>query len=190
MLRSTVYVIRLWAVCTLLAAASAAPAAALEGVTLPSSLRVGSADLTLNGTAVREKFLFKIYVGGLYLPKPSNNAEDIIRQDTAKALVMQFLRSVKAERLRQAYSEGFSANDPALATRRQADVHRFLDFLRDVREGDRMSYTYDPIQGSKLSYPDGRTLVVTGKDFADLFLSVYIGPNPPTAAVKRGLLGL
>ena len=48
---------------------------------------------------------------------------------------------------------------------------------------------YQPGKGSRLAFNDTEKLVIAGKEFADLFLLVYIGPQPPTADVKRGLLG-
>ena len=69
-------------------------AAELAGVQMADSYTVGSERLTLNGMAIRDKFFIKVYVGGLYLPKPAKNAEEIIRADTPKALLMQSLASV------------------------------------------------------------------------------------------------
>jgi hypothetical protein len=173
----------------LLLTTGAGHAAELGGVQMTDSYTLGSERLALNGMAVRDKFFIKVYVGGLYLSKPSHNAEDIIRADTPKALLMQFVRDVARDKLVEAYREGFDNNAAAMATRQKANIERFFAFLTDVRQGDRIGFVYEPGKGSRFAFNNNEKLVIEGKEFADLFLLVYIGPHPPTADVKRGLLG-
>lgn len=163
--------------------------AELSGVQMADSYSVAGEHLTLNGMAVRDKFFIKVYVGGLYLPKHMNKADEIIRSDTPKALLMQFVRDVKRDKLVQAYSEAFASNAPDIAARQKTNVERFFAFLTDVKEGDRIGFVYEPGKGSRFSLNGNDKLTIDGKEFADLFLLVYIGPHPPTAEVKRGLLG-
>lgn len=173
----------------LLVATSVGHAAALAGVSMAGSYDVAGEHLTLNGMAVRDKFFIKVYVGALYLPKPMTNADDIIHADTPKALLMQFVRDVKRDKLVQAYREAFASNAPDLAASQKTNVDQFLAFLTDVKEGDRIGFVYEPGKGSRLSLNGSDKLTIAGKAFADLFLLVYIGPHPPTDDVKRGLLG-
>jgi hypothetical protein len=165
-------------------------AATLEGVTLPDSLQAGSAKLALNGMALRAKYMFHVYIGGLYLTQPNHNSDDIIRQAAPRALIMQFVRDIRRDKLIQAYTEGFDANGAVLAVRLKPEIDRLFAFLEDVHAGDRMMYVYEPGKGSSLTLRDHKTITVPGKDFADLFLMVYIGPHPPTDDLKNGLLGL
>jgi hypothetical protein len=174
---------------TLPAATGTLHAAELAGVNMTDSYAVGSERLILNGMAIRDKFFIKVYVGGLYLPKRASNAEEIIRTDTPKALVMQFVRDVKRDKLVQAYNEAFAGNAADMAARQKTNIERFFAFLTDVKEGDRIGFTYEPGKGSRFSLNNSEKLAIEGKEFADLFLLVYIGPHPPTAEVKRGLLG-
>ena len=131
--------------------ASAGHAAELGGVQMTDSYAVGSERLALNGMAIRDKFFIKVYVGGLYLPKKTNNPEEILRADTPKALLMQFVRDVKRDKLVQAYNEAFASNAADLATRQKTNVERFLAFLTDVKEGDRIGFVYEPGKGSRFS---------------------------------------
>lgn len=167
----------------------AAMAATLEGVTLQDHLLAGNTRLVLNGMALRKKYFLGVYVGGLYLPQRNQNADDIIRLDAPRALTMQFVRDVGREKLVAAYTEGFSTNAAGLNARLKTDVDKFLAFLEDVRTGDRISFVYVPGTGSGFRLNEGKTLAIPGKDFADLYLLVYIGPHPPTDVLKKGLLG-
>ena len=112
----------------LLMTTGAGHAAELAGVQMADSYTLGNEHLVLNGMAVRDKFFIKVYVGGLYLQKRTSNAEDIIRADTPKALLMQFVRDVKRDKLVQAYSEAFASNAADMAARQKTNVERFLPF--------------------------------------------------------------
>ncbi len=175
---------------TLAVGATAATAAELAGVRLDDTMNVGNARLKLNGIALRTKYMFKIYVGGLYLGQPSRNAADIVRTDAPKALVMQFMRDIKRDTMVEAYQEAFANNAPELLAKDKADVDRFLAFLPAVKEGERLVFSYAPGIGSTFVLGGSAPLVIPGKEFADLYLLVFIGPNPPTPEVKQGLLGM
>ena len=62
------------AVLLILAILPVAPAQAAElgGVELADTATVGDQTLVLNGLGLRKKAIFKVYVGGLYLPKKSS----------------------------------------------------------------------------------------------------------------------
>ena len=165
-------------------------AATLEGVTLQDSLEVSGQVLRLNGVGLRTKLVFRVYVGGLYLSAPARSEQEILGKDVPRAIVMHFLRHVERDKLVTAYREGFMANAPALADRLRADIGRLLAAVPDVREGDRILFTYAPGIGSVLTLPDGIRVEIPGKDFGDLYSLLYLGPKPPTDRLKRGLLGL
>ncbi len=167
-----------------------AAAADLAGVHLSNTMTVGNARLRLNGIGLRTKYYFKIYVGGLYLGQPSTDPAAIVKANAPKALVMQFVRDINRDKLVEAYREAFAKNAPVLATKLRSAVDRFLAFLPDVKNGERMVFIYEPGKGSTFVAGKSKTLVIPGKEFADLYLLVFIGPRPPTAALKNGLLGM
>ncbi len=166
-----------------------ARAAELDGVRLSDTLTVGHTPLELNGIGLRTKYYFKIYVGGLYLARPSTDPAAIITADAPKALVMQFVRDIDRSKLTEAYREAFAANAPALMSQQKASVNRFLAFLPDVKDGERLSFTYQPGKGSTFRVGNSKSLLIPGKAFAELYLMVFIGPKPPTAQLKKELLG-
>ena len=173
----------------LLVLAPAAPAANLAGVHLSDTLTVGNVPLRLNGIGLRTKYYFKIYVGGLYLIRPSTNPAAIIDANAPKALVMQFVRDIGRSRLVEAYREAFAKNAPALMAAQKPAVDRFLAFLPNMKDGERLVFTYEPGKGSTFLAGSSRTLTIPGKAFADLYLLVFIGPRPPTSRLKMELLG-
>ena len=55
-------------------------------VTLPNTMQLKGVDLTLNGAGMREKIIFDLYAGGLYLQLKSSDAKRIINADETMAI--------------------------------------------------------------------------------------------------------
>jgi hypothetical protein len=161
----------------------------VSGVTMPEAVRVEGGDLRLNGMGVRrEKVLFKAYVIALYLAEPTTEARIAIRTDEVKRVVITMLRDVGREVFAQAIESGVMRNSgPAMATLRiRLDVLERA--LPDLRRGDVLDLTWVPGAGT-LVRGQGRTLTISGKDFADALFAVWLGPKPVEDALKRALLG-
>jgi hypothetical protein len=75
----------------LLVTASAFSQVTLNDVTLPARIKKDNTELVLNGGGIRKKFVFKVYVAGLYLTAKSKNAADICVQIRLPAYVWLLL---------------------------------------------------------------------------------------------------
>jgi len=173
----------------ILATSAPAGAADVAGVRLPDTMDVGGRPLSLNGAAVLKKMVFKVYVVALYLPAPARDAEAAVTPDEPKGFVMHFLRPVTKKQLVDALVRGFASNGGEHAKRAEADIARLLQVVKDMEAGDRLTFTYEPGKGATVSMTDGTTASFAGKDFADAFLLLYVGPSPPREELKRKLLG-
>src|SRR5690606_11400456 len=72
-----------------LAPASPARAATLEGVTFPDRASVGGSELVLNGMGVRVAYVFvHVYVAGLYLPQKTHDGAAAVAADEPKRIVL------------------------------------------------------------------------------------------------------
>lgn len=180
---------RLGVLFALLSLTCAVQAAELAGVKMADTMEVGGQSLKLNGIALGKRFIFKVYVVGLYLPAPAKADTAVVNPDVPKGFVMQFLRSVKKEKLVDAFQEGFGKNGGEKARKAQAQIDRFLMLVTDVKKGDRLTFTYEPGKGSTITRMDGTIENFEGKDFGDAFLLLYVGPKPPREDLKKRLLG-
>lgn len=168
------------------------PAAAgqLAGVTLPDSVEVAGKTLLLNGMGLREKFTFDVYVGALYLEKKSENGEEIAASDTVKRMDMTFVRSVGKDKIVEGWNEGFKKNTPAKDVEAlQGKIGAFNAAMADMSKGDVISITYVPGKGTTVKVQGKESSPIGGADFARAVFSIWLGANPPTAALKDGLLG-
>ena len=164
-------------------------AAELAGVSMPDTVQVGGTTLVLNGVGLRTKFMVKVYVPGLYLAQKSSDADAIMKAEAPKRIVMQFVRSVSKNQIGDAFSESFHDNTPDAEKTMRADIDRLLGALEPVKEGDQMVFTYVPGSGTTLAINGREKLTIPGPSFGQVMFSVWLGPKPPTAALRKGLLG-
>lgn len=172
-----------------LAMARPLPAARIGGHTVPETLVVGGQELKLNGTALLKKLIFPVYVVALYLPSPAREAGAVVTPDVPKALVLQFLRAVRREDLVKPLAQDFARNSGDQGKRARREIAKLLSLIKDMRKGERLTFAYEPGKGSTISMTDGTTATFAGKDFADSFLLIYVGPFPPKEDMKKRLLG-
>ena len=178
------------------AACAAAPlpmttshAGELAGVTMPDSVQVGDAELVLNGLGLRKRAIFKVYVGGLYLPAKQSNAAAILAADEPRRLVMEFVRKVDADSIIGGWNDCLENNSPGASTEVRGGFEKLNGFMADVKKGDRLIFTYLPGSGVDVKVKGQDRGSISGKDFSDALFSCWIGEVPPSADFKTGLLG-
>ncbi len=164
-------------------------ASSLAGVTLPDTAQVGGKTLMLNGLGIRTKYMVKVYVAGLYLEQKSSDPNAIIKSDTPKQIVMKFLHGASKSQMTDAFDESFSNNTPEAKKTMKADIDRLLGALDTVKTGDQMVFTYVPGTGTSLAINGQDKVTIAGPAFAQVLLSVWLGPKPPNADLKKGMLG-
>jgi len=164
-------------------------AASLAGVTLPDTIQVGGTTLVLNGMGLRKKFVVKVYVAGLYLEQKSSDPDAIIKANAPKRIVMHFVHGVSKNQLADAFDESFNNNSPDAKKTMKADIDRLLGALEPLNEGDQMVLTYVPGTGTTLAINGKDKLTVATPAFGPVLFSVWLGPKPPNADLKKGLLG-
>lgn len=170
---------------------AAAYAAELDGVAMPDTRVVDGVNMRLNGIGLRTYSMLgiHIYIAGLYLERQTDNPDIILNSPERKLLEIHFVRDVDAGDARQAWRDGFANNcrrptcylDPA-------DVRRFLAAVPAVHRGDQSSLLFTP-KGVEVTLNGRRMGAVTDPHFATAMLATFIGPVPPTAKLKRELLG-
>jgi hypothetical protein len=164
-------------------------AGTLANVTLPGTVQAGTTTLMLNGLGLRTKYAFKVYVAGLYIPQKSTDPTAILKFDVPKRIVMHFVRNVSKSQLTDGFAESFQNNTPEAAKTLKPDIDRLFSALDSVKDGDELVFTYIPATGTSLAITGKETLTIVGSNFAEMLFSVWLGPKPPNAALKKGILG-
>jgi hypothetical protein len=176
----------------LLASMLAAPARAgsLAGVTMPDTVEVAGQNLVLNGMALRSKAVFKVYVGGLYLPAKQGDWKQVLAADTPRHMAMHWLRSVDKDAICGAWQEGLEANTPNASAEVAKNFETLCGMMEAARTGDRFTFTYLPGTGTQVEINGKAKGTLGAKAFADALFAAWIGPKPgPGEAFRDDLMG-
>src|SRR5512135_441998 len=85
-------------------------AAEVSGVKVEDKDRLASTELTLNGAGLRKRFVFQVYVIGLYLPEKKAAAAEAISAPGPKRVAIHMLRDVDAAEFAGALTDGMRQN--------------------------------------------------------------------------------
>src|SRR5216683_6975377 len=169
-------------------------AAEIEGVKVDERVRIGSADLQLNGAGIRTRLIFKVYVGALYLPEKKSSATEVLALGGAKRVSMTLLRDLTARQLTDALEEGIRANSSeaelaALKERIDALVAT-MNEIESAKEKTVITLDFLPESGTRVTV-DGaaRGKTVPGEDFFVALLRIWLGEKPVDADLKKAMLG-
>lgn len=167
-----------------------AQSAEKAGIFMDDVQMIDDTPLQINGIALREKFVFDVYVAGLYLDTPSDNAKDILSRNGHRMMIMHFVRDVGGDKINEAWYEGLEANVDPITPGLKAKFDQLAGMMEDIKENQAMSFTYVPTKGTTVMVNGKNKGTISGKDFADAILATWIGPTPgPGADFKAALLG-
>ncbi len=176
----------------LLALSLAAPTVRdVYGVQVPESVFVSGRMLFLNGTGLRRKAFFKVYVASLYLEKaPDRDPKSVVESDQTKRVDMAMLRDLDRGKIVDAVREGFEKNSRAQMPQLQQRLDKFVAQIPDLQEGQRLTIVYAPGQGTTVAVGEGEArTAIEGKDFADALFRVWLGDEPVDSDLKDRMLG-
>jgi hypothetical protein len=161
------------------------------GVQVPESVFTNGKLLFLNGTGLRKKAIFKVYVASLYLEKaPDPDPRSVVESDQMKRVDMGMLRDLDRDKIVEAVREGFEKNSREQMPKLQQRLDRFVEQIPDLKEGQRLTITYAPAGGTSVVVGDGEARTrIEGKDFADALFRVWLGDHPVDSDLKDRMLG-
>lgn len=168
-----------------------AGAGELDGVRMPERITVGETDLVLNGMGLREAlFGIDVYVAGFYLEKAESDADAILASDQIKRIHMHFVyKKVPAKKLAKAWEEGIAANVDDGLERYAEQLQQLNGWMQQLVKDDTMTFTAIPGKGLKVEINGVQKGVIADQGFARDFWRIWLGPAPPNARLKQGMLG-
>ena len=170
--------------------AGVAGAVELAGVTVPDRVEVAGQSLKLQGAGIRKKFIFKVYVGALYLATPTSDPAAAVGADEPKRITMVFVRSVGEKKLRGAFEDGFFKAAQERLDALKPRIDRFLSFFAGgVEKGDEITLTYVPGKGTVVAVRGQEKGVIEGKDFMEALWGIWLGEAPADSGLKKAMLG-
>lgn len=164
----------------------------IAGVSVDDRARVADSDtvLLLNGAGVRKKFFIDVYVAALYLTDKTNDAARAIATPGPKRVWLRFVHNVDRKKIADAWRDGF--NDNLTVAERQAlraQIAQFIDWFPDLHVGDVVVLDYVPESGTRVTIGTQTKGTIPGAAFYAALLQIWLGNDPPTANLKKALLG-
>lgn len=159
--------------------------------TLPNQMTLEGTDLVLNGAGMREKVVFDLYAGGLYLQSKSNNASSIINADETMAIKLDIVsKLVSSKKMKNAVDDGFEAstndNIAPLADR----IEKFKSFFSDkIVKTNVFDIAYIKGQGTVVYKNGSKVGTIEGLDFKKALFGIWLGEDPADDDLKEGMLG-
>jgi hypothetical protein len=172
------------------------PALATEvaGVKLEDRIKLGTAELALNGAGVRTKAFFKVYAIGLYLPEKKSAADAVLALKGAKRIHIVTLRDLSAQQFVDALVEQINKNhsEAELAALKPAldEFKATLLALNAAPEGTAIAIDFAPDAGTRLAANgQAKGKAIPGDEFYRALLRIWLGEKPAQADLKEALLG-
>lgn len=169
-----------------------AEAAKVSGVEIPDMLKADSTELKLNGAGVRDKWFMDIYVGGLYLPKASQDANSIISAEEPQAIRLHMVSGlIDSEKMTNATIEGFESSTGGNMAPIQEQIDAFLNvFKEEINEGDVYNIVYVPAKGVEV-YKNGtlKDTIDGGMQFKKALFGIWLSDEPAHDGLKASMLG-
>lgn len=162
------------------------------GVKFPGETMVAGKKLYLNGVAYRKAFgIIKVYAAGLYLEKPTKNAEEVIESEQVKYLVTHYLTDkATSKQLKKGFLEVIEeCNPPELVTAHKKEIDTYAGWLdKDMKPGLTSTSTYVPGKGLSLVYQGEAKGTIADKEFARMYYRYNVGEKADKK-IRKGLLG-
>ena len=171
-----------------------AQAMEVEGVKFDDQVRLGNADVVLNGAGLRKKVFFKVYAMGLYLPQKQNDADAVLAAKGSKRVAITLLRDLSAKQFVEALQEGIVDNHSEAEMAALEDrITQFSETMLGIGEaktGTVVLIDWLPESGTQLLVGgQAKGTPIAGEDFYRALLKIWIGTKPVQDDLKQALLG-
>lgn len=183
---------RFFIFCTLLLSAVSVHAVTIEGIKLKDSLKLGDAELHLNGAGMRSKFFIDFYIAALYLNEKTEDAQKIIESDETMVLQIHVIsKLITSENLSRGTSEGFTKSTNGNTSAIQSEIDEFLGAFKDtIKVGDVFEIVYLPGQGVTVIKNRHITKRMSvSMEFKRALFGIWLSDKPAQASLKMSLLG-
>ena len=161
----------------------------VSGATFPTKFKISDKVVEYNGAGLRQKYFFDLYVGALYVPERTNDAQKIIDLNEETAIRLKILSNkVTRDKFVETVKEGFSTSSEGKASPKEIEDFMKL-FNVEFKEGDEVILLFKPETGVEV-YMNGKNLGVTkGLEFKKALWGIWLGKTPADASVKKAMLG-
>ena len=179
--------------------ATVVQAKTVDDVNMPDTVKVGDQQLVLNGAGVREKFFLDLYVGGLYLPKQSSDAQAIINANEPQALKLHVISSmITVSMMQSGTMDDFERVTDGNTAPIKKEIDQFIGFFKaGINNGDIYDIIYLPNKGIEVYRTGAKskkrellgTITGGGMHFKKVLFGIWLSDKPAQEDLKMAMLG-
>lgn len=165
----------------------------VAGIKLEDSLTLQGTKLSLNGSGVRYKAIFKVYAAGLYVGKKVATPEEFFAAPGPKRMSITMLREVDSNELGKSFTKGFEDNSS------KSEMSKLIPGL--IKMGQIFSDQKKMVPGENFTIDwipgTGTVISVKGKaqgepfkevEFYNALMRIWLGSVPADFKLKDALL--
>ena len=165
----------------------------VAGIKLEDSLTLQGTNLSLNGSGVRYKAIFKVYAAGLYVGKKVATPEEFFAAPGPKRMSITMLREVDSNELGKSFTKGFEDNSS------KSEMSKLIPGL--IKMGQIFSDQKKMVPGENFTIDwipgTGTVISVKGKaqgepfkevEFYNALMRIWLGSVPADYKLKDALL--
>lgn len=160
------------------------------GITMPDQLQSGRVSLTLNGAGIRSKFIFNLYVAGLYLTEKNSDANSIIQSNAAMAIRIHIISPViTSKKFINATLQGFEKSTNNNTRPIAKKIEKFISALSEpIVEGDIFEFFNVSGKGVLMTKNGEEKVMVSSNEFKTALFGIWLSKNPVQAKLRSALL--
>jgi hypothetical protein len=161
-----------------------------EPPVLDSKIGDRNVKMTLTGSAVRTKSIFKVYAIDSYVEQGSKirTAQDMIAADQPKQFHLTMLRKVSGPDMAENFLVMLRANHPEPEFQEEARAVATLLRGQTAHKGDEIWFTHVPKVGFQCQGPAGKVHLIRNVEFSKAVWENYFGKHNVGENVKQALL--
>lgn len=157
----------------------------------PAEVTLDGRKLVRNGAGLCEWGIFGIdlYHAALFVESKPESVAKALAADQPMAIHLEFCRELTAAQLREAYTASVKVNTGKDLPQHEASLKVLCDAMATVKEGDAYTFLLVPEAGTKVLRNGKEVAAIACEAFRVLFVKLYLGDKPPTAELRKALLG-
>ncbi len=164
----------------------------VAGYAMPNTVLANGVTLKMNGGGMREKLIFNLYVGVLYLESKSSDANAILKADKPMAIKLRITSGmIDKDNMEEAIREGFakSTKGNIAPLKKSIDLLISKGFADDIVKGDVFDLIYVPRKGTIMAKNNKLLVNIKGLAFKKALFGIWLCDKPADSDLKKKMLG-
>ena len=157
---------------------------------IQSSVGDKQVNLVLTGTALRKKFIVKVYTIGSYVQEgvTVRTAEELAAVNCAKSLHLVMERDVAGKEMAEAFRSAIRLNYPEPQFTDEINTMMECIQANDVHKGDQVWLTHVPNVGLHINLVGKKDVLIKNPRFSQAVWDIYLGKENLGDTIKHGLV--